>query len=126
MPDSEFKIVGVVDQAFKVVISLEFYNRSNQAYMFHNVYIDTGFSNAICMPFPEVTLLGLELATNRLMSMELADGQEINVPVYIGKVNWLGVVQEVLVVALGTDILVGMGLLATCKTTIDRRVVTIE
>ncbi len=119
-------IIGTVSDDFKAVISLDFYNQFDKPITFHKNYIDTGFNHDVCMPAAEIRLLGLELATNRPMSMELADGNKIDVPVYIGKLKWLDVVQEVLVVAMGNDVLLGMGLLATCKTTIDHRVITME
>lgn len=52
-------ITGIVDEDFKAIINLDFYNQFNKLVTLHKVFIDTGFNNDICMPAAEIRRLRL-------------------------------------------------------------------
>jgi clan AA aspartic protease len=75
--------------------------------------IDTGFTDQICLPLETVTLLGLRF--RYAISVILADGREVTLPVHEGIVTWNGVEQRVRVLATGIRPLLGTSLLEDCE-----------
>jgi len=92
-----------------------------------NVLVDTGYDGPLTLPPPAVAALGLPL--RRVRRVEVADGSLVEVPVHEARVIWDGAERTVMVRALGTQPLLGMGLLAghrLCVDAVDGGAVTIE
>jgi clan AA aspartic protease len=72
--------------------------------------IDTGFTASLALPAALVTGLGLIRQSGG--SALLADGSTRPFDVYAAEVDWHGAWRPILVWAVGTDVLLGMRLLA--------------
>jgi len=72
--------------------------------------VDSGFSAALTLPSTVVTTLAL--ARQSVGGAVLADGSVRQFDIYAAEVDWDGRWQPVLVSAVGTEVLLGMRLLA--------------
>lgn len=72
--------------------------------------IDTGFTDAICLPPEAVALLNLPFLYE--MPVNLADNSEVMLPVHEATILWDGEEQEVRVFATGSRPLIGTALLS--------------
>ena len=72
--------------------------------------IDTGFTDALCLP-PEIVAL-LKLPFRYEMLANLADNSDVRLPVYAATILWDGEEQEVRVFATGSRPLIGTALLS--------------
>jgi clan AA aspartic protease len=107
-------ISGIVtDLHALVAVTFRTRNRSNLPLEFT---IDTGFTDQICLPLETVTLLGLRF--RYAISVSLADGSEVTLPVHEGIVIWNGVEQRIRVLATGIRPLLGTALLEDCELTV--------
>ncbi len=104
-------ISGIVnDRQALVKVIFRTRSRSNLPIEF---LIDTGFTDQICLPLETVTLLGLRF--RYAISVSLADGREVTLPVHEGIIIWKGVEQRVRVLATGIRPLLGTALLEDCE-----------
>lgn len=104
-------ISGIVnDRHALVTVTFRTRNRSNLPIEF---LIDTGFTDQICLPLETVTSLGLRF--RYAISVSLADGSEVTLPVHEGIVIWNGVEQRIRVLATGIRPLLGTALLEDCE-----------
>lgn len=71
--------------------------------------VDTGFTDALCLPAPAVAALGLPFQFD--FPASLADGSQVLLPVHEGTILWEGVEQRVHVLATGNRPLVGTALM---------------
>ena len=83
------------------------------------VVVDTGFNGELALPSHLVQPIGLEYIDN--VPVVLADRQRRPVSAYDGAVSWHGRHREVVVLDMGSEPLLGMGLLLECKLTVDAR-----
>lgn len=74
-----------------------------------NAVIDTGFTGSLVLPPATVAALGLARRSGG--SAALADGTVRHFDTYGAEVEWDGITRGVVVSAVGTEALVGMGLL---------------
>jgi clan AA aspartic protease len=72
--------------------------------------IDTGFSASLTLPAATVAALGL--VRQSAGRAALADGSVLQFDIYAAEVDWGGTWRPVLVTAVGSEVLLGMGLLA--------------
>lgn len=72
--------------------------------------VDTGFTGSLVLPAATVAALGLARRSGG--SAVLADGTVRHFDTYGAEVEWDGLVRGVVASAVGTEALVGMGLLA--------------
>ncbi len=72
--------------------------------------IDSGFTASLTLPGAAIATLGL--ARQSSSQAVLADGTIRRIELYAAEVEWDGIWRPVLVSAVGTEVLVGMGLLA--------------
>lgn len=80
--------------------------------------IDTGFDEYVCLPIRLAVTLGLELIGTQ--EIELADGTQKDELVFAGSVRFLGRTRKVRIsLTQSEEALVGTGLLADCRLTID-------
>jgi clan AA aspartic protease len=104
-------ISGIVNDRHALVnVIFRTRNRSNLPIEF---LIDTGFTDQICLPLETVTLLGLRF--RYAISVSLADGSEVTLPVHEGIVIWNGAEQRIRVLATGIRPLLGTALLEDCE-----------
>lgn len=75
-----------------------------------DVVIDTGFSASLALPPTTVAALGL--VPQSAARATLADGSVVQFSLFAAEVGWDGAWRPVLVSAVGSEPLVGMGLLA--------------
>jgi clan AA aspartic protease len=107
-------ISGIVNDRHPLVkVIFRTRNRSNLPIEF---LIDTGFTDQICLPLETVTLLGLRF--RYAISVNLADGSEVTLPVHEGMIIWNGVEQRIRVLATGIRPLLGTALLEYCELTV--------
>lgn len=71
--------------------------------------IDTGFTDALCLPAPAVAALGLPYQFD--FPASLADGSHVMLPVHEATILWNGIEQRVHVLATGNRPLIGTALL---------------
>jgi clan AA aspartic protease len=71
--------------------------------------VDTGFTDALCLPSPAVTALGLPFQFD--FPASLADGSQVLLPVHEATIVWDGVEQRVHVLATGNRPLIGTALM---------------
>jgi len=79
--------------------------------------LDTGFSEALALPFATIARLGLPYRGNELVT--LADGSETEVGIYRAIVEWHGRVRPVTVFAVHGSALFGMALVEGSRVTFD-------
>jgi len=72
--------------------------------------IDTGFTSSLTLPSAIVTMLGLTRQSGG--SATMADGSVLQFDIYGVEVDWFGAWRPVLVSAVGSEVLLGMRLLA--------------
>ena len=82
--------------------------------------LDTGFSGAVSLPLDVVEELGLEGSGDQMVN--LADGSEIRVDVYIGFIGFAGERYRCAVLATGDIPTVGMHLLQGMKVCLEASV----
>lgn len=71
--------------------------------------VDTGFTDALCLPAPAVAALGLPYRFD--FPASLADGSKVLLPVHEAEVFWEGAYRRVHVLATGNRPLIGVALL---------------
>ena len=81
--------------------------------------MDTGFNGELALPSHLVQSFGLEYIDD--VPVVLADRQRRPVSAHDGAVSWHGRHREVVVLDMGSEPLLGMGLLLECKLTVDAR-----
>ena len=79
--------------------------------------VDTGFTGYLMLPLPAVSVLNLQFLED--VRANLADDQEVLLPVYGATIYWYGEVRNVRVLAGGRRPLLGTALLAGHSLTID-------
>ena len=79
--------------------------------------VDTGFNDYLTLPIQAIDSLELEL--KEVVEAQLADGSFVNLPIYVGWVEWLGDERRVAICAAEGDPLLGMALLHGSKLTIE-------
>ena len=83
-----------------------------------DVVVDTGFTGYLRLNEDIVEALGLEF--RNFVVNTLANGQDEQVPTYIGSVDWEGELKPITVQAINEgDHLLGMALLSGCRLTIE-------
>jgi clan AA aspartic protease len=102
-------IGGTVSARLEAVIRLRVRGTGGAELDFDAV-IDTGFTSSLTLPATAVTALGLVRQAGG--SAVLGDGSVRSFDVYAAEVQWDGNWRSVLVSAIGTEVLVGMRLLA--------------
>ena len=108
-------IRGSLSERLEPLVTVEISNGDGQHHPFEAL-LDTGFSECLTLRPDAVARLGLKHA--RYTSMVLANGQEIQAPIYMGAMKWFGRIREVEIIAAEGPSLLGMSLLAGCKITI--------
>ena len=83
------------------------------------VVVDTGFNGELVLPSHLVQSIGLEYIDD--VPVVLAERQPRPVSAYDCVVSWHGRHREVVVLDMGSEPLLGMGLLLECKLTVDAR-----
>lgn len=78
--------------------------------------VDTGFTDYLTLPSQVIGSLELEL--KEVVEAQLADGSSVNLPIYVGWVEWMGVDRRIAICAAEADPLLGMALLQGSKLTI--------
>ena len=81
--------------------------------------VDTGFEGSLAIPS---TALGLGLGSpDSSSNWVLADGSVVETPVYIGELEIFGLppIPEIVVTALGTDYILGRGVIDRFKVILD-------
>jgi clan AA aspartic protease len=81
--------------------------------------IDTGFSSSLTLPAATITALGL--APQSTGTAHLADGKAVMFDVYEAEVEWVGGWRTILVWGIGSEVLLGMRLLADHQLRIEAR-----
>lgn len=71
--------------------------------------VDTGFTDALCLPAAAVTAMGLPFGFN--FPASLADGSSVMLPVHEATIVWEGAERRVHVLATGNRPLIGTALL---------------
>ena len=71
--------------------------------------VDTGFTDALCLPMPAVIALGFPYRFD--FPARLADGSAVNLPAHEATIEWNGVEQDVYLLATGNRPLIGTALL---------------
>lgn len=79
--------------------------------------LDTGYSGTLVLPLTIAVELGLEKAG--AASVTLADGSTQVVPTFICKVDIGGIIQDADTLVMGSDILLGMGVMEQFQVFID-------
>jgi len=79
--------------------------------------LDTGYSGTLVLPLTIAVELGLEKAG--AASVTLADGSTSVVPTFICKVDIGGIIQDADTLVMGSDILLGMGIMEKFQVFID-------
>jgi predicted aspartyl protease len=102
-------IVGSVNTRPDAMLSLQIEESSGQLDTIDPV-IDTGFTGDLTLPTVRISALGLP-ATGVLIG-QLADGSQQMISVHAGILWWDGYPIQVRIQAIGTDSLLGTGLLA--------------
>ncbi|HYH68367.1 MAG TPA: hypothetical protein VD866_26980 [Urbifossiella sp.] len=81
--------------------------------------IDTGFSSSLTLPAATITALGL--APQSTGTAHLADSKAVMFDVYEAEVEWVGGWRTILVWGIGSEVLLGMQLLADHQLRIEAR-----
>ena len=79
--------------------------------------VDTGFTGYLMLPLPAVSVLNLPFLED--VRANLADDQEVLLPVFGATIEWYGKVRNVRVLAGGRRPLLGTALLAGHKMAVD-------
>ncbi len=79
--------------------------------------VDTGFNDYLTLPLQAVSAMNLDFYTTGLM--RLADGSSLPMSIYFAEINWDDRIISVPVIATGNKPLLGTGLLAGFRLTID-------
>ncbi len=79
--------------------------------------LDTGYSGTLVLPLTIAVELGLEKAG--MAQVTLADGSTSTVPTFICKVDIGGTIQEADTLVLGSEVLLGMGIMEKYQVMID-------
>lgn len=82
--------------------------------------LDTGYSGTLVLPLTVAVDLGLEKAG--AASVTLADGTTSIVPTFLCKVDIGGVIQDADTLVMGSDVLLGMGVMEKFQVFIDSAV----
>ena len=101
-------IRGVVNARREAVLTLRVVGPVGEIDV--SAVIDTGFTGTLTLPVAVVTKLGLVWSSRG--SAILANGTEGEFDLYAAEVEWGGLRRGVLVSAVGTEVLLGMKLLA--------------
>ena len=110
---------GLVNSRGEPVVHITLLSANNRAGFFPAV-IDTGFNGTLSLPELLIRRLGWRWIGHE--SYEIATGDVVREKVFVGRIRWLGRVQEVDVVAShAKDILIGTRLLADHRLLIDFR-----
>lgn len=99
---------GTVNQAHEAVLPVRVFGPTGFADVF--AVIDTGCTAMLTLP--NDTAMALGLVWNSKSLVVLADGTDQEYDVFEAEVEWDGTRQQVLIYAVGDDVLLGMGLLA--------------
>lgn len=90
------------------------------------VAVDTGFTGEISLKLDTVLRLGLAGPIG-VQTYQLADGSQVNYPVYRGSLRWFGQpIDTSIVVSLVGDELLGMAMLQECVLTVDGPAATVS
>ena len=81
--------------------------------------LDTGFQGDLSLP--SEIIRRLRLASAGELDVRLANGQEITLPSYEGRVLWHGRPRSIIVLESGDEALLGMNLLWRSRVTLDVR-----
>jgi predicted aspartyl protease len=101
-------ITGVVQVGRQAVIRVRVKGSGGRSLEVEAV-LDTGFTEALCLP--EVTILSLGLRFLSIDTVILADGSHLTVTLYRGTVVWDGQDRSVVVHCMEGDPLIGMSLI---------------
>ena len=107
---------GRVNPRLEPVVPLELISDKGEIHPVE-VLLDTGFDGALFLPGELILRMGFPLFDDFVST--LADGTEINVTGYQGRVNWHGRQLEILVLQSQGEALLGMNLLWRNRITID-------
>jgi clan AA aspartic protease len=102
-------IGGVVNARHEAVVTLRV-REPGGAEADVDAMIDTGFSGSLTLPAATVATIGL--TRHSVVTAVLADGSIQQLDVYAAEVEWDGTWRPILVSAVGTEVLIGMRLLA--------------
>jgi clan AA aspartic protease len=109
-------ITGAVNTRREAVVRLRVQGTDGREQEIEAI-VDTGFNGTIALPSALVSWLGLPFrGRGRAL---LADGTETLFDVHEGAVVWDGRLRRVLVDAVDSDPLIGMGVLYGCRLTIQ-------
>jgi len=109
-------ITGAVNTRREAVVRLRVQGTEGREQEIEAI-VDTGFNGSIALPSALVSWLGLPFrGRGRAL---LADGTETLFDVHEGTVVWDGRLRRVLVDAVDSDPLIGMGMLYGCRLTIQ-------
>ncbi len=81
----------------------------NQPGLVIDFVVDTGFTDALCLPLDAVLALGLPYKFD--FPARLADGSEVQLPAHEATIVWNGVEQTIYLLATGNRPLIGTALL---------------
>lgn len=119
-------ILGDVTEDCEIVLGLEGIAKSGTRVPFKAV-LDTGFNGYLTVPTDLLAELDAQQVGSR--RVELGDGQQVDLDVYLTRVEWLGKEKEVLALAANTMPLVGIRLVWNCRLSaelVDHGTVEIE
>ncbi len=102
-------IQGTVNARMEAVVRLHLQGPNGSTAAVDAV-VDTGFTSALTLPPGVINSLGLVRQTSG--SAVLADGTVRQFDIFTVEVDWAGTLRSVLVSAVGTEVLMGMRLLA--------------
>lgn len=100
-------IIGFVTPAYKPLVRVEVRGRRGTQTV--EAVVDTGFNGFLTLPPDVIGHLQLQVANVALVT--LADGREVELSTYEAGVLWDGAWQNVEVMAVNSDSLIGMALL---------------
>lgn len=113
-------MIGSVDSSGRALLKLQIRSIESADATDLMVWIDTAFDGDLVVPSAQIKSLGLlQSAGCRAI---LADGTNVRLETYCCWVDWLGSPRQVEVIASDVRLpLLGIGLLESCKLTIDYR-----
>lgn len=111
-------IVGIVNEKLQAVIRLPLRGESGVSHQVETV-LDTGFNGALMLPHALFETLKVEPETD--IVVQLADGSNTVMNVYVILVDWDGEAREVSVLEAEGDALLGMALLENQRVTMEVR-----
>lgn len=109
-------ITGAVQSSGDAVIPLRVRGRPATSVDLAAV-VDTGFNDWLALPRSEIA--ALELPLRETARYTLADGSEVETPLFLAEVEWLGRWRRVLALEMEGGPLIGMAMLRDCRLEID-------